>query len=98
MQISAERRDEPSDLLYLAKEVGGPITDGDEAAEAIRGREQSPAQPFRYDRLLPATRQPSRGWAVFLELVEARFEAPESARFWPLEDDRLFGRAGSKSS
>ena len=38
-------------------------------------RPLSPAQPFRYDLLLPATRQPSRVAGQFLRLVNARFEA-----------------------
>lgn len=37
-------------------------------------RPLSPVQPFRYDLLLPATRQPSRIAEQFLKLVEARFD------------------------
>ncbi len=45
------------------------------AAGRIVVRPLKPAQPFRYDLLLPATRQPSRVAGRFLSLVEARFEA-----------------------
>jgi len=41
----------------------------------IVARPLSPAQPFRYDLLLPTTRQPSRASEQFLKLVEARFVA-----------------------
>ena len=44
-------------------------------------RPLSPAQPFRYDLLLPATRQPSRVAGQFLRLVNARFEAFPRTQF-----------------
>lgn len=44
-------------------------------AGRVAMRPLSPEQPFRYDLLLPALRQPSRVASRFLELVEERFEA-----------------------
>ena len=43
-------------------------------AGRITVRPLTPEQPFRYDLLLPALRQPSRVAARFLELVKDRFE------------------------
>jgi DNA-binding transcriptional LysR family regulator len=43
------------------------------AAGRVIARPLHPEQPFRYDLLLPALREPSRVAARFLELVEARF-------------------------
>lgn len=44
-------------------------------AGRVAMRPLSPEQPFRYDLLLPALRQPSRVASRFLELVKDRFEA-----------------------
>ena len=43
-------------------------------AGRVAVRPLTPEQPFRYDLLLPAQRQPSRVAARFLELVKYRFE------------------------
>ena len=45
------------------------------AAGRVAVRPLKPAQQFRYDLLLPVTRQPSRVAGRFLRLVEARFGA-----------------------
>ena len=45
------------------------------AAGKVVARPLHPEQPFRYDLLLPASREPSRVAARFLDLVEARFAA-----------------------
>ncbi|MCC0064951.1 MAG: LysR family transcriptional regulator [Defluviimonas sp.] len=45
------------------------------AAGRVIARPLHPEQPFRYDLLLPALREPSRVAMRFLELVEAQFEA-----------------------
>lgn len=51
-----------------------PVTAANFAgAGRIVARPLHPEQPFRYDLLLPALREPSRVAARFLELVEARF-------------------------
>lgn len=53
-----------------------PVTAATFAATGrIVSRPMTPAQPFRYDLLMPALRQPSRVAAKFLQLVEARFAA-----------------------
>ncbi|MGB4827049.1 MAG: LysR substrate-binding domain-containing protein [Paracoccaceae bacterium] len=43
------------------------------AAGRVLARPLHPEQPFRYDLLLPALREPSRVATRFLEMVEARF-------------------------
>lgn len=45
------------------------------AAGKVIARPLHPSQPFRYDLLMPALREPSRVATRFLDLVEAQFDA-----------------------
>lgn len=67
-----------ADLEQVAAGVGISIVEPVTAKQfALSGRvllrPLVPEQPFRYDLLLPALRQPSRVASRFLELVERKF-------------------------
>ncbi|PVH29858.1 LysR substrate-binding domain-containing protein [Pararhodobacter oceanensis] len=79
-QIVAEAQLSASICELVASGAGvsivEPVTAANFAAAGrITARPLHPAQPFRYDLLLPALREPSRVAARFLDLIEAQFTA-----------------------
>lgn len=79
-RIVAEAQLSASICELVANGVGlsivEPVTAANFAAAGrVVARPLHPEQPFRYDLLLPALREPSRVATRFLDLVEARFAA-----------------------